>query len=121
MKKFISCLLVIFVLSGHCYSQKLSSADLKILRKKEDSLKVLAMQIIQGRTSTERFAADSQFTRMFVRALKIKNSILYPFDSLLTISKLSPSDSSFKIFTWHMVINDNVVRQHGAIQMRTLD
>ena len=58
---------------------------------------------------------------MFVRALKIKNSFHYSFDSLLTISKLSPPDSSFKIFTWQMVINDNVVRQHGAIQMRTSD
>lgn len=32
-----------------------------------------------------------------------------------------PPDSSFKIFTWQMVINDNVVRQHGAIQMKTAD
>src|SRR5690606_40572592 len=43
------------------------------------------------------------------------------FDSLITISKLSPKDSSFKIFTWQLVINDNLVRQHGAIQMKTND
>ena len=58
---------------------------------------------------------------MFVRALKIKNSFYYPFDSLLTISKLVPEDSTFRIFTWQMVVNDNVTRQHGAIQMRTDD
>jgi hypothetical protein len=58
---------------------------------------------------------------MFVRALKIKGSFHYPFDSLITISKLSPTDSSFKIFTWQLVINDNLVRQHGAIQMKTPD
>lgn len=102
-------------------AQKIALHDLKILQKKEDSLKILSLKIIQGRTAAERFVADSEFTKIFVRALKIKNSFHYPFDSLLTISRLSPPDSSFKIFTWQMVINDNVVRQHGAIQMRTAD
>lgn len=103
------------------YAQKISTPDLKILQKKEDSLKTLSLKIIQGRTAGDRFAADSEFTKMFVRALKIKNSFHYSFDSILTISKLSPQDSTFKIFTWQMVINDNIVRQHGAIQMRSVD
>jgi hypothetical protein len=90
-------------------------------KKKQDSLKTYALKIIQGRTTEDRFTADSQFTKMFVRALKIKGSFHYPFDSLITISKLSPTDSSFKIFTWQLVINDNLVRQHGAIQMKTPD
>ena len=109
------------LLSNIIYAQKISTPDLKILQKKEDSLKTLSLKIIQGRNAEDRFAADSEFTKMFVRALKIKNSFHYSFDSLLTISKLSPPDSSFKIFTWQMVINDNIVRQHGAIQMRSVD
>ena len=109
------------LLSNIVYAQKISTPDLKILQKKEDSLKTLSLKIIQGRTAGDRFAADSEFTKMFVRALKIKNSFHYSFDSLLTISKLSPQDSTFKIFTWQMVINDNIVRQHGAIQMRSVD
>ena len=109
------------LLSNIVYAQKISAPDLKILQRKEDSLKTLSLKIIQGRTAGDRFAADSEFTKMFVRALKIKNSFHYSFDSLLTISKLSPQDSTFKIFTWQMVINDNIVRQHGAIQMRSVD
>ena len=58
---------------------------------------------------------------MFVRALKINNSFNYSFDSLISISRLSPADSTFKIFTWQLNINDDVTRQHGAIQMRTSD
>jgi len=100
---------------------QISSSERKALEKKEDSLKTLSYQIIQGRTAAQRFIADSEFTRMFVRALKIKNSFYYPFDSLISISKLVPEDSSFKIFTWQMVVNDNVTRQHGAIQMKTAD
>jgi hypothetical protein len=112
---------VCLLLSVNLVSAQISAPDLKLLKKKEDSLKLLSLQIIQGRNAGDRFMADSEFTRIFVRALKIRNSFHYHFDSLQTISKLSPPDSSFKIFTWQMVINDNVVRQHGAIQMRTAD
>ena len=91
------------------------------LRKKEDSLKIYATNIIQADDAENRFKADSLFTRMFVRALKTNYSFKYPFDSLETISKLYPPDSSFRIFTWQMVISEDVVRQHGAIQMRTAD
>ncbi|MDQ6757302.1 MAG: hypothetical protein M3004_10240 [Bacteroidota bacterium] len=96
-------------------------SDVSVLQRKEDSLKILALKIIQGRTSADRLLADSEFTKMFVRALKVRNSFHYSFDSLITISRLLPADSSFKIFTWQMVVNDNVVRQHGAIQMKTTD
>ncbi|HUS01151.1 MAG TPA: hypothetical protein VMY77_05460 [Chitinophagaceae bacterium] len=115
-------IILIFIFSCNLVSaQKITASDLKLLQKKEDSLKTLSVKIIQGRNSGDRFLADSGFTKIFVRALKTRNSFDYPFDSLLTISRLSPPDSSFKIFTWQMVISDNVVRQHGAIQMRTAD
>ena len=121
MNKILSTFLFIIFLSTNVAAQKITLADERILHRKEDSLKVLALKIIQGRNSADRFLADSEFTKMFVRALKTKNSFHYPFDSLITISRLSPEDSSFKIFTWQMVVNDNIVRQHGAIQMRTVD
>lgn len=117
----LAFLFIFLFFNGVCVAQKIATQDIKVLQKKEDSLKILSLKIIQGRTAAERFQADSAFTKMFVRALKIKNSFHYPFDSLITISKLSPPDSTFKIYTWQMVINDNVIRQHGAIQMRTAD
>ena len=120
MNKLSLFVFAFLLISSACFAQ-INSSERSQLHKKEDSLKSFALQIIQGRTAAERFAADSQFTKMFVRALKIKNSFYYPFDSLITISKLVPEDSSFKIFTWQMVINENLTRQHGAIQMRTED
>lgn len=120
MTKF-SISIVAFLLAGNFSFAQISSSATKELHKKEDSLQTLSLAIIQGRTAEERFRADSQFTKMLVRALKIKNSFYYPFDSLITISMLVPEDSSFKIITWQMVVNDNVTRQHGAIQMRTPD
>ncbi len=102
-------------------AQIISPADERLLALKEDSLKYLSVKIIQGMNASDRFLADSQFTRTLVRALKTSHSFYYPFDSLETISKLYAPDSSFRIYTWQMVINDNIVRQHGAIQMKTYD
>ncbi len=102
-------------------AQQITPQDLKQLRQREDSMKRYAMKIIRDTTSIDRLKADSIFTRMFVRALKTPYSFSYPFDSLITISKLCPADSSFRIYTWQLVINDGVTRQHGAIQMRTDD
>jgi len=102
-------------------AQRITPQDLKMLRLREDSMKKYALKIIQDSLSVDRLKSDSIFTRMFVRALKTPHSIQYPFDSLITISKLCPPDSSFRIYTWQLVINDGVTRQHGAIQMRTDD
>jgi hypothetical protein len=102
-------------------AQHFSKTDLKYLQKKEDSLAVYSVKLLQGINDIDRFKADSTFTRIFVRALKTTNSFYYPFDSVQSISKLYAPDSSFRIYTWQMVVNDNMIRQHGAIQMKTPD
>ncbi|MEO6330850.1 MAG: hypothetical protein ABIO55_18085 [Ginsengibacter sp.] len=119
-KTFFSTLLFLFFFNI-TFSQKINPNDLHLLKKKEDSLKIFSSQIISGITAANRLFADSSFTTMFVRALKIKNSFYYPFDSLLSIAKLTAPDNSFKIFTWQMNVNDELTRQHGAIQINTKD
>lgn len=120
MKKLF-ILLVFCSCCSWATAQRITPADKKILKAKEDSLKEVSVKLIQGINPADRFIADSIFTRRLVKALVIKNSFYYPFDSLKTISILYPPDSTFRIFTWQMMINENVVRQHGAIQMRTYD
>ena len=120
MKK--PCLFVFYILCTlFCFSQRITKNDNLFLKQKEDSMKSYANDMVQSINAQNRFTADSLFTKMFVRALKTNNSFYYPFDSLQTISKLSPPDSSFRIFTWQLVINDNIIRQHGAIQIKTSD
>ncbi len=109
--------LVIFAASA----QRISKEDKRLLQKKEDTLKIYADKLVNTDNPLARFTNDSLFTRMLVKALKTDHSFYYPFDSLQTISKLYPPDSSFRIFTWQMVVNENLVRQHGAIQMKTYD
>lgn len=123
MKKSLSLVILAFICTGS-FAQGISKADWRVLLQKEDSLKKYAAQIIQGINTQDQFQSDSIFTRILVRSLKTKNSFYYPFDSLETISRLYAPDSSFRIFTWQLLIpsiTGNTVRQHGAIQMRTND
>ncbi len=101
--------------------QGTNNADLRMIRQKEDSLRNVASIIVTAREAADRFRADSLFTRMLVRALKIPHSFSYPFDSIVHISKLYSPDSVFRIFTWQVVRDENLNRRHGAIQVRTAD
>jgi len=121
MNKLFVFFICLFLLASNSFAQHLSTTEKKMLHKKEDSLAIFAHQILNGRNVEDRFTADSQFTRILVRALQLKNSFYYPFDSLVSIAKVVPQDSSFKIFTWQLPINGDMIRQHGAIQMNTPD
>jgi hypothetical protein len=94
---------------------------IRLLKQKEDSLKKLAVAIVMDNDPAVRFRTDSIFTRTLVRALKIQNSFQFPFDSILQVSRLYAPDSSFRIFTWQVVKDENIARRHGAIQMKTAD
>ena len=116
--------LILFLLLGASITEaqvKLSNAELKALRAKEDTLRDYSLYLNTDSLTEDRMVSDSIFTRTLVRALQIHNSFYYPFDSVIGISKLYAPDSSFRIFTWNISFNDYYQRQKGAIQMRTND
>jgi len=125
VKKQIFLALLILVTgigqSAYCQVQKIAAADLKKLRAKEDTLKEYAQYLNTDTLPEERMISDSIFIKTFVRALQVKNSFYYPFDSVIGISKLYAPDTSFRIFTWTIVYDDYYCRQRGAIQLRTTD
>jgi hypothetical protein len=120
VKKFLLILTVLTCFTAS-QAQKISPADLKILKKKEDTLKTLAKNLIVDSLTAQRMRNDSLFIRTLVRTLQVKNSFYYPFDSVKGISSLYAPDSTFKIFTWSLSFDDYYSRQRGAIQMRTKD
>jgi hypothetical protein len=113
--------LVLFSFSQVASSQIITPADRKQLKAKEDTLKAYSRFMITDSLTQSRMIADSFFTRILVRALKIKNSFYYPFDAVLGISKLYSPDSSFRIFTWTLQFDEYYSRQKGAIQLATKD
>ncbi|HQV59846.1 MAG TPA: hypothetical protein PLO70_12505 [Chitinophagaceae bacterium] len=102
-------------------SQKITQADLKKLRAKEDTLSEYSEYLNTDSLPEDRMIADSAFTKVLVRALQVKNSFYYPFDSVLGVSKLYATDTSFRIITWNINFDDYYSRQKGAIQFRTTD
>lgn len=123
MKKLLA-FLPLFVLSISLFAQSgISATDLRTLKKKEDSLKVLARQIYKEEELGSRMRADSQFVKTLVRSLQVKNSFRFSFDSVQGISRLYAPDSAFRIFSWQISFDDqyNYTRQRGAIQLKTAD
>lgn len=102
-------------------AQQISTAELKELKGKEDSLRILGERMVQAINEVERLSSDSLFTRVLVRSLVMKNSFFFPFDSVQSISRLYAPDSTFRIFTWQVRNDAFNVRRHGAIQIRTND
>ncbi|MGQ0737753.1 MAG: hypothetical protein ACT4OJ_01720 [Bacteroidota bacterium] len=119
--KNIFCIASFAFVSLPAFSQKINGADLKKLRAKEDTLKEYSMYLNTDSLTEDRMVSDSIFTKTLVRALQIKNSFYYPFDSLLGISKLYAPDTSFRLFSWSISYNDYYHRQRGAVQFKTAD
>ena len=122
MKKPFFFLLFLFVfVAADAQVHKIAPPDLKMLRKKEDSLKQFVKNVMVDSFTAGRMRSDSQFVKTLVRSLKIKNSFYFPFDSVTGIGKLYAPDSSFRIITWQLSFDDYYCRQRGAIQFRTPD
>jgi hypothetical protein len=117
----VSLISAIVLPAQQIVAQKLSSQEIRELKKREDSIKSFAFNIVFAQETDQRFRADSNFVRMLVRALKLKNSFNYSFDSLQTISRLYAPDSAFRIFTWQLKKDEYTYFHRGAIQIRTSD
>jgi hypothetical protein len=119
IKPIGAIVLALILQAGH--AQTIPAADKKKLLAKEDTLQHYARKLITDSTTAQRMISDSIFTRTLVRALQVKNSFYYPFDSVQGISRLYAPDSTFRIFTWNMEFDQYYSRQKGAIQLRTRD
>ncbi len=121
VKKTVLFIISFFLFCSIVSAQKIGSADLKLLTKKEDSLKALAKNLIVDSLTAGRMRNDSLFVRTLIRSLQVKNSFYYPFDSVKGISKVYAPDSTFRIFSWSLSFDDYYSRQRGAIQFKTPD
>jgi len=83
----------------------------------EDSLKIIAPEILYGKHDFNRYEAHQKFMRILIDVLNIEDSYKYDFDSLKTISILRSPDNMFRIFTWNLQKNDGSYDFFGLIQL----
>lgn len=123
LKNIVFLLLAVMVVQTSFAQNRITPADAKVLRQKEDSLKVLAKTFLTAEATEDRMRKDSLFIKTLIRALQVKNSFHYPFDSVRGVSRLYAPDSTFRLFTWQLDFQDSYAyaRQRGAIQYRTPD
>lgn len=135
MKKIGSLLLIGFLFTGiSAQAQKkkaseeavapapaIAPQDMDSLKKYELALKAVSDSMIDGQRQYTRIRATLKFIPLMVKALKIKGSIDYPFDTLKFMKKLSPPDKSFRLYNWTLKYDDGSFRYYGAIQMNTPD
>ncbi|HWJ89996.1 MAG TPA: hypothetical protein VNR87_02745, partial [Flavisolibacter sp.] len=78
MKKPLLYLLFIFAVHGAATAQKIAPADLRLLEKREDSLKSFVKNVMIDSFTAGRMRSDSQFVKTLVRSLQVKNSFYFP-------------------------------------------
>ncbi|MBL7728094.1 MAG: hypothetical protein JNM68_10425 [Dinghuibacter sp.] len=116
-----TCWVILFTLLGMAgQAQYPGKQELKQLKAKEDTLSILSWRIGNEISPANRLTADSFFVRVLVRAMAVKNSFGFPFDSVMMQRVYAP-DSSFRIFTWQVDRSRDQLRQRGVIQYKTPD
>ncbi|MBT5858893.1 MAG: hypothetical protein HOH88_03400 [Flavobacteriales bacterium] len=113
MNKFL--ILLFSVVSSFIYSQDIS---VKVIAEYEDTLRIIAHKVMNGETQEERKIANTTFISEFTEVIQYPNSYNYPFDSLVTISKLSPSDNSFRLFNWILKNDDGTYEYFAYIILK---
>ena len=102
-------------------AQRITSTGRATLATVEDTLRELSNNIIHGKEQTVRERTNDEYIPKLVKALKTPYSFYYPFDSIRTMAKVYPADSTFRIFTWPLENDNSTFRHFGVIQMNTKD
>lgn len=94
----------------------LTSFGQTIFTAAEEELAYHADVMANASEGKHRSQAMSKFNSLFLETLGKKGSFQHQFDSLKWISKKSPSDRSFRIFTWEVAVDEGEVKYFGVIQ-----
>ncbi|MEO1437900.1 MAG: hypothetical protein AAFV80_20330, partial [Bacteroidota bacterium] len=108
------CLLILVAGSTAINAQ---TVDSTLIRVYEDSLKVMAFEMMNNPDSAVRVAAKNEFMPLLREALDVPGAFNYDFDSLVTVSRLRPEDGSFRLMTWQLCLNSNLFEYYGFLQM----
>jgi len=119
---FLCCLLLSGMLTVKGQETgSITEEDREIVADYEDTLQVLSLMMVTDSVEKNRFAAVRKMIPTLVKALQVPNSYSYPFDKLRSISVQYAPDSTFRIFTWQLFVDEDTYRYYGAIQMNRQD
>lgn len=104
--------------TGKSFSQGITPQDMDKFHIMEDSMIVSSDSMFDAYIPDDRLAYSERFAKQLVRALKIPNSFLYPFDKIRNkINIIYSDDNNFRMFNWAIVPRLGTKRYYGAIQL----
>ena len=112
------CGLFVLLNGESVYAQQEGLQKMRLL---QDSLATLGYTMYNEPSEPERLDANFTFVKTLVAALKQPYSYTFPFDSLDMVSILDAPDDRFRIFSWHIQLNDGSYLYYGTIQLNTPD
>jgi len=110
MKKI--CIFLFLTLSLSSFAQK---GNNKLIAEYEDTLKVMAHQIMNAETETEKRTANTAFITNLTEVLQYEKAFKFPFDSLPTIARISSPDNRFRIFNWLLKKDNGTYEYFGIV------
>ena len=106
------CLILFTIISLNSFAQKGNNT---LIAEYEDTLKVMAHTIMNAETEAEKRLANTAFITNLTEVLQYEKSFKFPFDSLVTIARLSPPDASFRIFNWLLKKDNGSYEYYGLV------
>lgn len=116
----VKIILIVLLASVNMSAQKsyvLTLAQKNEIYNIEKNMKVVGMKMLYDTTQDDRLKAARTYVKLLKDALKVDNSFQYNFDSIPFMAKVMPEDSSFKIYTFQVILNGYTYRHYGCIQL----
>ncbi len=115
---FVAFVFVTLCMCSRVFSQGIIPQDMDKFHIMEDSMVITSDSMYDSFIPDDHIMYSERFVRQLVRALKIPNSYLYPFDKLKDkINIIYSDDNGFRIFNWAIVPTRLTKHYYGAIQM----
>ena len=97
------------------------TASMNAIIEMENALKQTALDIVQAPIEGWRRKATENFRDSFASILEFPESFDYPFDSLLTIQKITSPDEQLRLYTFNLILNNQDHHIYGFLQRKTKD
>jgi len=94
--------------------------NFEYLRSETQLLVPMAKDILNHDSAAYKFELNKQFGAALKELLSMRGSFEFPFDSLLTLSKVYSPDLSFRIFSWYIVDKDKDHFYYALIQRKVI-
>ncbi len=83
----------------------------------EQEIEALASTIVRDSLVENRIAAHKQLKAVLQKTLEEPNSFEYPFEEIQSLSIQIPSDSTFRLFTWQLFVDNDTYQYGGLLQV----